>query len=205
MKRLASKIKLFTLLDPWSLCGHICSNLYWRIKSNFIRLYCGFGKDFQTYQSHRLRALRNCSIGMRFRADTGLWMECIEEYAGVKLNPNLVIGDNFLIGRMGHIGCAQSIEIGDDVLIGSFVLITDHGHGDYSSTVRADTLRIPPIDRPLKCRPVRIGNSVWMGDHVSIMPGAEIGDGAVIGAGAVISGKIEPGAVVVGPRENKIS
>jgi len=43
-----------------------------------------------------------------------------------------------------------------------------------------------------------IGNDVWMGFGVQIMPGVTIGDGAVIAAGAVVTKDVEPYAVVGG-------
>jgi len=47
--------------------------------------------------------------------------------------------------------------------------------------------------------PLKIGNDVWLGDSVKIMPNVtEIGDGAVIGAGCVITKNIPPYAIVVG-------
>ena len=47
-------------------------------------------------------------------------------------------------------------------------------------------------------RPVVIGNDVWIGGYVSILPGVRIGDGAVIAAGAVVTGDVEPYAIVGG-------
>ena len=47
-------------------------------------------------------------------------------------------------------------------------------------------------------RPVHIGNDVWIGDRVMIMPGVHIGDGSVIGAGAVVTGDIPPYSIAVG-------
>jgi acetyltransferase-like isoleucine patch superfamily enzyme len=43
-----------------------------------------------------------------------------------------------------------------------------------------------------------IGNDVWIGNQVTIMPVVEIRDGAVIGAGAVVAKDVPPYAVVVG-------
>ena len=36
-------------------------------------------------------------------------------------------------------------------------------------------------------RPVVIGNDVWIGGRVIILPGVKIGDGAIIGAGSVVT------------------
>jgi len=47
--------------------------------------------------------------------------------------------------------------------------------------------------------PLTIGNDVWIGHNVTIMPGVKsIGDGAVIGAGAVLSKDVPPYAIVLG-------
>ena len=43
-----------------------------------------------------------------------------------------------------------------------------------------------------------IGNDVWIGERVTFLPGARVGDGAIIGAGAVVAGKIPAYAVAVG-------
>lgn len=47
-------------------------------------------------------------------------------------------------------------------------------------------------------KPVIIGNDVWIGAYVSILPGVHIGDGAIIAAGAVVTKDVEPYAIVGG-------
>lgn len=46
--------------------------------------------------------------------------------------------------------------------------------------------------------PVVIGNDVWIGEGVSILPGIKIGDGAIIAAGATVTKDVEPYSVVGG-------
>lgn len=46
--------------------------------------------------------------------------------------------------------------------------------------------------------PVRIGNGVWIGDSVILLPGVTIGDGAVVGAGAVVTKPVPAYGVVAG-------
>lgn len=54
-------------------------------------------------------------------------------------------------------------------------------------------------DSPLRDnREVVIGNDVWIGANVSVLPGVKIGDGAVVAAGAVVTKDVEPYAVVGG-------
>ena len=42
-------------------------------------------------------------------------------------------------------------------------------------------------DEYLNHKKVVIGNDVWIGCNVVIMPGIKIGDGAVLGAGAIVT------------------
>ena len=46
--------------------------------------------------------------------------------------------------------------------------------------------------------PVKIGDKVWIGGGVTILPGVTIGDNSVIGAGSVVTKDIPPYSVVVG-------
>ena len=51
---------------------------------------------------------------------------------------------------------------------------------------------------PEMFKQVSIGNDVWSGHNVNIMPGVNIGDGAVIAAGAVVTKDVPPYAIVAG-------
>lgn len=57
----------------------------------------------------------------------------------------------------------------------------------------------PFEDSPLRDnKPVEIGNDVWIGANVILLPGVKIGDGAVLAAGAVVTKDVEPYAIVGG-------
>ena len=43
-----------------------------------------------------------------------------------------------------------------------------------------------------------VGNDVWIGQNVTILPGVHIGDGAIIGANSVVAKDIPPYSVAVG-------
>lgn len=43
-----------------------------------------------------------------------------------------------------------------------------------------------------------IGNDVWIGSHVLIMPGVRIGDGAILATGSVVTSDVEPYTIVGG-------
>lgn len=51
---------------------------------------------------------------------------------------------------------------------------------------------------PEMFEPVTIGNDVWTGHNVNILPGVTVGDGVVIGAGSIVTKNVPPFAVVAG-------
>lgn len=119
----------------------------------------------------------------------------LETCPDAKLHPELNIGDGASIGEYTHITCAQRIEIGEGLLTGRFVLITDNGHGKSS----ADETSLPPLLRPVHSNgPVKIGKNVWIGDKATILPNVIIGDGAVIAANAVVTKDIPAYAIAAG-------
>lgn len=46
--------------------------------------------------------------------------------------------------------------------------------------------------------PTTIGNGVWVGENVVVLPGVTIGDGAICAAGAVVARDVEPFTIVGG-------
>ena len=50
----------------------------------------------------------------------------------------------------------------------------------------------------MQARPVTIGNDVWLGANVTVLPGVTIGDGAVVGAGSVVTRDIPPHTLAAG-------
>lgn len=52
-------------------------------------------------------------------------------------------------------------------------------------------------DLPFKGDTV-VGNDVWIGQHVTVLPGVHIGDGAIIGANSVVAKDIPPYCIAAG-------
>jgi lipopolysaccharide O-acetyltransferase len=94
----------------------------------------------------------------------------------------LIIGDNVQINDYVHIAAIEEVSIGDHTLIASKVFIADHHHGEYRLPDLASSPEVPPNSRPLVARAVFIGQRVWIGEQVCILPGVTIGNGAIIGA-----------------------
>ena len=53
-------------------------------------------------------------------------------------------------------------------------------------------------------KPVTIGNDVWIGGNVTILPGITIGDNVVVAAGAVVTKDVPPNTLVGGVPAIKI-
>ena len=57
---------------------------------------------------------------------------------------------------------------------------------------------VPPLsEMPLKGNTV-VGNDVWIGQNVTIMPGVKIGDGAIIGMNSLVASDVPPYTIVAG-------
>lgn len=153
------------------------------------------GKDCYIQPGVRFNNPQHISIGDNFCVQSGTLISAVAEYEGHLYYPSLKIGDRVNIGRGNHFTAIDSITIGNDVLMGSFITITDHSHG----FTKGNDLKLPPMSRPLMSKgKVVIGDRVWIGDRVTILPNVEIGDGAVIGANSVVTQNIPAGATAIG-------
>jgi len=84
------------------------------------------------------------------------------------------------------------VHIGKNSIMGPEVVIWTTNH-------RMDRTDIPIMQQGnLPEEPVWIGDDVWIGTRVIILPGVKIGDHAVIGAGAVVAKDIPPWGIAVG-------
>ena len=108
----------------------------------------------------------------------------------------LEIGDNCKMNDRVHIVAHESVRIGDNVLMASNIFITDTSHGSLAEDASAPD--VAPDDRPLVTKPTRIGDNVWIGEGVCIMPGVEVGDGCTIGANSVVTKSVPANTVVAG-------
>ena len=110
----------------------------------------------------------------------------------------LIIGKNCKIGDNVHIVASKRVVIGDDCLMASKIFISDTNHGDYANEERMSSPTIAPDDRPLYTAEVKIGDRVWIGENVVILPGVTIGDGVIIGANSVVNRDVEKNSIVAG-------
>ena len=102
---------------------------------------------------------------------------------------NIHVGENFLANYNVTILDIAPVQIGDYVMIGPNTLITTVNH-PLTPMGRRRHLGI--------AKPVRIGNDVWIGGNVTILPGVTIGNNVVIAAGAVVTRDVPDNCVAGG-------
>lgn len=121
--------------------------------------------------------IQKCGVGVNFEK-------------GASISSKLIIGDNSGIGQNAII--SGSVVIGDNVMMGPDCIIytRNHSFSDVNTPIR-----LQGFDEE---KTVYIGNDVWIGGRVIILPGRKIGDGSVLGAGSVITKDVPSYAVVGG-------
>lgn len=102
---------------------------------------------------------------------------------------NISVGDNFYTNHNCTILDGAKVEIGDNVFIAPNCVLSTAGHA-LDSEQRSRGLEI--------ALPIKVGNNVWIGANVTVLPGVTIGDDTVIGAGSVVTKDIPAGVIAVG-------
>ena len=102
---------------------------------------------------------------------------------------NIEVGDNFYANFNLTILDANKVVIGDNVFIAPNVGLHTSGH----------PLDVKRRNAGLEyARPITIGNNVWIGAGVNVMPGVRIGSNSVIGAGSVVTRDVPANVVAAG-------
>lgn len=102
---------------------------------------------------------------------------------------NIKIGENFYSNHNLIILDANKVEFGDNVFIGPNCGFYTSGH-PLEYEIRNKGLEY--------AKPIKVGNNVWFGGNVAVLPGVTIGDNVVIGAGSIVTKDIPSNTVAVG-------
>lgn len=122
----------------------------------------------------------------------------------------------FIVKRMGK-GCrirgfsrlSFNTEMGDDchfngakVFGRGSLKIGNHFHSGINLIILTDTHNFKsdqlPYDKTFLYEKTEIGDYVWCGVNVTILPGVKIGEKAIIGAGSVVTKDVAAGTIVAG-------
>ena len=194
MKSLITKIMHHILRFCYPYLKDIETEYWEKDRQTLKNSFKSFGQNGYLGPDPRIYGAENISIGDRLIAKRGLRLEAIIQRNGRKYNPHLIIGNDVIFGDYCHIGCFDSVVIGDGTTIASKVFITDHYHGEISGKA----LSLSPTLRPLFGKSVFIGKNVWVGEGVSIMPGVTLGDNVIVGANSVVTHSFPENVVIAG-------
>lgn len=104
------------------------------------------------------------------------------------------LGDKLIIGKFCQIGNnVEFIMNGANHQMNSVSTFPFYVMDGWNKIAKAPELN----ELPYKGDTV-VGNDVWIGENVTILPGVHIGDGAIIGANSVVSKDIPPYSICVG-------
>lgn len=108
----------------------------------------------------------------------------------------LQMGENSAIGDFTHFGASGGIEIGSDVIMGSYISFhsQNHNFSDLSKLIR---------EQGVTSKGIKIGNNIWVGAKVTFLDGCVVGNNCVVAAGAVVN-DIFPDNVLIGGVPAKI-
>ena len=116
----------------------------------------------------------------------------------------ITIGNNCYVGDLSRIWSAESVTIGDDVLISHGVGISDTNAHELDAEERAANARntmkngLPKIKGSVLSSPIVIGNKAWINFNAIILKGVTIGEGAIVSAGSVVTKDVPPYTLVGG-------
>ena len=102
---------------------------------------------------------------------------------------NIEIGENFYANHNLIILDGNKVKFGDNVFVAPNCSFYTAGHPlDYET--RNKGLEY--------AKPITVGDNVWIGGNVVVLPGVTIGDNVVIGAGSIVNKDIPSNSVAVG-------
>lgn len=102
---------------------------------------------------------------------------------------NIEIGENFYSNHNLIILDANKVVFGDNVFIAPNCSFYTAGH----------PLEVELRNKGLEyAKPIKVGDNVWIGGNVIVLPGVTIGDNTVIGAGSVVTKDIPSNVLAVG-------
>jgi len=107
-----------------------------------------------------------------------------------KYGKGLKMGHNSAAGQFTEFGAAGGIEIGNDVIMGSYISFHSENHNFSDKTQLIRT-------QGVTSKGIKIGNNVWVGAKVTFLDGCEVGNHCVVAAGAVVNG-VYPDYSIIG-------
>lgn len=166
------------------------------------------------FAKHQVESRCKVSIGAGSRVDfrklsakppavlnVGIKTLCHARIMADRPEAKITIGSRTFIGN-SMIVSAESVHIGDDVLISWGCTIVDHDSHALDFEGRKGDVTLWAEGKKdwakVKIVPVRIEDRAWIGFNSIILKGVQIGRGSVVAAGSVVTRDVAPFTVVGG-------
>lgn len=191
MEKIIIRIRNKGFVDSiYSLISYVVSRAIFRFRATFQRIrgyridksviLFGRAELFQS-KKNSITIGKNTTVGFGTRIRAGF-------------NGKITIGENVLIDDYSYVMAQSSVYIGDNTLVASSCYIIDFNH----KYPLYEFNKYGNSEKSYERKPIRIGKYVWIGTHVVILPGVEIGDHVVIGAGSIVTKSIPAYTLAVG-------
>lgn len=186
--RLIMALRGYLYLRKKVFVGKNCTFLN---KSNIV-----FGTNVTIENNTRLDGYAKEKIQLGNNVKIGAYSNLLSTSHFSKYGKGLKMGNNSAIGDFTHFGAPGGIEIGNDVIMGSYISFHSENHNfqDTSKLIR---------EQGVSSKGIVLGNNIWVGAKVTFLDGAVIGNNCVVAAGAVVNGEF-PDNVVIGGVPAKI-
>lgn len=117
---------------------------------------------------------------------------------GSQITAAASIGDYTQINGPARLVGLAPISVGKYCAIGTGVTMVSDNHDMRTPNIQVTLSLSLGIEDPRIPDPISVRNSVWIGDHVILLPGVTVEDGAVIGAGSIVTKDIPAFGIAVG-------
>lgn len=160
----------------------------WGVDLTLDSQFVGF-THFKKYPGSIIKIGKKC----RFRSDFRSNMVGVNRPCGISTyskNAQIIIGNN--CGFSGTIiGATDKILIGNNILAGANVTITDFDWHPFESSKRH-------TERKSRSAPVVIEDNVWLGLNSLVLKGVTIGTNTIVGANAVVTSSLPANVIAAG-------
>ena len=170
-----------------ALLHRACLGTASRLRNHYYR---ALGVRLDGYVWMRRISIPRCWADIRLGGNVALDDGVVIVIGGPAHADKIVIGANTYVNRYTIFDAHRQLHVGERVMIGPHCYFTDADHSTGpESSVQA---------QPMRHKPLIIEDEVWIGAHVTVLPGVRIGKGAVLGAGSVVTRDIPSMAVAIG-------
>lgn len=180
--RLIMALRGYLYLRKKVFVGKNCTFLN---KSNIV-----FGTNVTIENNTRLDGYAKEKIQLGNNVKIGAYSNLLSTSHFSKYGKGLKMGNNSAIGDFTHFGAPGGIEIGNDVIMGSYISFHSENHNfqDTTKLIR---------EQGVSSKGIVLGNNIWVGAKVTFLDGSVVGNNSVVAAGAVVKGEF-PDNVIIG-------